>query len=256
VWIGFTFAYAFIPNTKVKLRAALVGGIVAGTLWQSAQWGYIRWQIGFTKYNAIYGSFAQLPLFLIWLYISWILVLLGAEICYAFQNLGSAVRRGMVENLSPRARQRVALMVLGSITARFLDGFGPRPVREVARALRLPEDAVQDALALLALAGVTVALKEDDEEEPSFTLAVAPDKILLSEVAAAVLTCGESQGCGELFAQTDRADAVLDGFAQAAAQSPANMTLAEFAQDMRVGAGSRSSDAATGRDVAEGVGAN
>ncbi|MDO9083629.1 MAG: YihY/virulence factor BrkB family protein, partial [Humidesulfovibrio sp.] len=87
VWVGFTFAYAFIPNTRVKLKAAALGGVVAGSLWQAAQWAYIHWQIGFSKYNAIYGSFAQLPLFLIWLYISWVLVLLGAEISFAAQHL-------------------------------------------------------------------------------------------------------------------------------------------------------------------------
>lgn len=235
VWVGFTFAYAFIPNTKVRLSAAVTGGFVAGSLWLSAQWVYIHWQIGFTKYNAIYGSFAQLPLFLVWLYISWILVLLGAEISFAVQHLGSAVRRGLVESLNPLARQKVAVLALGQVAARFMDGLRPLTVRELSRVLRLPEDAVMEALTLLAATGMTVALKED-EEEPAFTLAIAPENIHLADVAEAVLVCGENQGCGELFAQTERVDAVLATFTEAVRASAANVTLAEFAQGMRAGA--------------------
>ena len=235
VWIGFTFAYAFIPNTKVKLHAALAGGVVAGSVWLSAQWVYIHWQIGFTKYNAIYGSFAQLPLFLIWLYISWILVLLGAEISFAVQHMGSAVRRGMVDALNPVARQKVALLALGQVTARFMDGLRPLTVRELSQLLHLPEDAVLEALSLLATTGTTVWLKEEDEE-PAFALAMAPETIRLSDVVEAVLSCGESQGCGELFAETQRADAVLAGFTEAVRASATNVTVADFAQGMRAAA--------------------
>ena len=109
VWVGFTFVYAFVPNTRVRLKSAAVGGVIAGSMWQSAQWFYIHWQIGFTKYNAIYGSFAQLPLFLVWLYISWIIVLVGAELSYAMQHLGAFVRQGLSEQLSPLSRQKVAM---------------------------------------------------------------------------------------------------------------------------------------------------
>ena len=87
VWILFTFIYIFMPNTKVRFTSGLVGGIVAGTIYQLVQWGYIAFQVGVAKYNAIYGSFAALPLFLVWLQLSWLVVLFGAEICFSHQNV-------------------------------------------------------------------------------------------------------------------------------------------------------------------------
>ena len=87
VWITFTFIFIFIPNTKVKLKSALIAGIIAGTIFQLTQWVYIVFQIGVAKYGAIYGSFAALPLFLFWLQISWLIVLFGAELSFAHQNV-------------------------------------------------------------------------------------------------------------------------------------------------------------------------
>ncbi|NIS74529.1 MAG: YihY family inner membrane protein, partial [Deltaproteobacteria bacterium] len=75
----FTFVYVFMPNTKVNFRSGLIAGITAGALYQIFQIGYIKLQIGVAKYNAIYGSFAALPLFLIWLQVSWIIILSGGE---------------------------------------------------------------------------------------------------------------------------------------------------------------------------------
>ena len=87
VWILFTFIYIFMPNTKVRFSSGLVGGIVAGSIYQLVQLGYISFQVGVARYNAIYGSFAALPLFLVWLQLSWLVVLFGAEICFSHQNV-------------------------------------------------------------------------------------------------------------------------------------------------------------------------
>ncbi len=226
VWLGFTFAYAFIPNTRVKLKAAAVGGVVAGTVWQIAQWAYIHWQIGFTKYNAIYGSFAQLPLFLIWLYISWVLVLLGAEIAFATQHLHAYVRRGLSETLSPLSRQKAALLALAHLAERFEAGLPPQNLAETAKALRVPADILEDVLGLLSETGLTVELL--DEEARSFGLAVAPELIRVADVATAVLECGGGDECGVLMADDGRVEALFAGFAQAVQGSAGNVTLAEF----------------------------
>jgi membrane protein len=87
IWALFTILYIIMPNTKVNFKAGLLGGVVAGTLYQIAQWAYISFQISAAKYNAIYGSFAALPLFLMWLQISWWIVLFGAELSFANQNV-------------------------------------------------------------------------------------------------------------------------------------------------------------------------
>jgi membrane protein len=85
IWALFTILYIIMPNTKVHFKAGLLGGVVAGTLYQIAQGAYISFQIGAAKYNAIYGSFAALPLFLMWVQISWWIVLFGAELSFASQ---------------------------------------------------------------------------------------------------------------------------------------------------------------------------
>ncbi len=86
VAMAFMFLYGFLPNTKVKIFPAWVGGVAAGILWYHTQWAYVNFQIGINSYNAIYGVFATLPIFLLWLYLNWIIVLLGAEISFAVQN--------------------------------------------------------------------------------------------------------------------------------------------------------------------------
>jgi len=86
IWALFTFIYMSMPNTRVNFRSGLLGGIIAGTVFELFQSAYITFQVGVSKYNAIYGSFAALPLFIIWLQTSWLIVLFGAEISYACQN--------------------------------------------------------------------------------------------------------------------------------------------------------------------------
>jgi membrane protein len=228
VWIGFTFVYAFVPNTRVRLKSAVIGGVVAGSLWQGAQWMYIHWQIGFTKYNAIYGSFAQLPLFLVWLYISWIIVLLGAEVSYAAQHLRAFVRRGLSVNISPLSRQKVAVCALAHIAARYAAGLAPLSVLELSRAVRLPEDMVGAALDALVQADIAVAVGDGEAEDGAraYALAIAAENIRLADVAEVVQNCGEGTNCGTLIAT--EADGLFAAFAEAVRQSPANITLAEY----------------------------
>ena len=88
IWVMFTILYIIIPNTKVKFKSALMAGIVAGTLFLLFQWGYIYIPaVDDLTYNAIYGSFAALPLLLIWLQTSWQILLFGGELSFAYQNI-------------------------------------------------------------------------------------------------------------------------------------------------------------------------
>jgi membrane protein len=86
IWVALSIFYMFMPNIKVNLISGLISGIIAGTVWQIFQWAYIQFQIGITKYNAIYGAFASIPIFIIWIYSSWIVILYGAELGFVFQN--------------------------------------------------------------------------------------------------------------------------------------------------------------------------
>ena len=86
VWMLFIFLYMFMPATPVKFKHAFVAAMIAGTVYQIIQWFYIRFQIGMSSYSAIYGTLAALPLLLVWLQLSWSVVLWGTELCYIFRN--------------------------------------------------------------------------------------------------------------------------------------------------------------------------
>jgi membrane protein len=178
VWVAFTFLYLFIPNTRVRLTSALFGGILAGTIWQVAQWGYIHFQVGVGKYNAIYGTLSLLPIFMIWLYASWIIVLFGVEIVYAHQNRRTLRLEYHGKTLSYAARLELALTLLVECSASFRRG-APRTAEQMAAGLALPARQVKDLLGELERAGFLSRLAGDN---PEWHPAREPASVQVSEV--------------------------------------------------------------------------
>jgi membrane protein len=130
-WTLFTFVYLFLPNTRVYLRSALIAGVIAGTAFQAWQWAYINFQIGVASYGAIYGSFAALPLFLIWLQISWMILLAGAELAFEIENdLFIPYRR-----TTPLSSKAAALLVTYRCIEAFVLGHPPQTDRSLAHEL-------------------------------------------------------------------------------------------------------------------------
>jgi membrane protein len=86
LWVSFTMLFTVLPHRPVRLRSAISGAVVAGSLWQFAQWGYVTFVIGLVRYSAFYGALWQLPILLAWLYVAWMIILLGAEVCHAHQE--------------------------------------------------------------------------------------------------------------------------------------------------------------------------
>lgn len=227
IWFAFTFMYVFIPNTKVRLSAAAIGGALGGVLWQLAQWMYIGWQIGVVKYNAIYGSFAQLPLFLMWLYISWAIVLLGAEASYAAQNVNVAARRRFLGNASLRERQKVAIMLYLVLSRRFLAGQRPSTAASVAEELAIPSDFAVHILSELASRGMVV---ETADQQPRYSPSTTPRKVTLFDLARSMYEAadeGSAQLLGDRFPQVD---ASLRDIERAARQCAANRSMEEFTE--------------------------
>lgn len=153
-WILFTFLYIFIPNTNVSLKAGLLGGIIGGTMYAVFQWGYIHLQVGVAKYNAIYGSFAALPLFFIWLQYSWLIVLVGAEISFSYQNAETYEFEQESMNVSHAFKILASLRVAHLVVRQF----GKREKRwdatQIAKELDLPIRLARQILNDLVNAGV------------------------------------------------------------------------------------------------------
>jgi membrane protein len=135
MWAAFTGLYVFMPNTRVSFRAAMVGGVLGGTLWQLAQWVYVNFQVGVSRYNAIYGTLAALPIFMVWIYVSWLIVLLGLEVTYACQNLRTLRREIRGRDVNFASRELVALTVLLVTAETFYRGEKPWGLERLSAAL-------------------------------------------------------------------------------------------------------------------------
>ncbi len=159
IWALFTILYIIMPNTKVKFKAGLLGGVVAGTLYQIVQGAYISFQIGVAKYNAIYGSFAALPLFLMWLQISWWIVLFGAELSFANQNVDTYEYEPDCLKVSPGFKKLLALQIAHLLIKKFENGDRPLSDSQISTQLEMPIRLVHNILFDLVESGLVSEIK-------------------------------------------------------------------------------------------------
>lgn len=173
----FTFVIAYIPNTKVNFSAALLGGVFAGVGFQIFQWLYISGQIWISKYNAIYGSFAALPLLLLWLQLTWTITLLGVELSFAFQNINKFSFENETDNISRRYKDFVIIMIMSLITKRFAEGGKPYTADQISETYKVPTKLTSDVLYFLEDVGLVVEVPCDDEFVKSYIPALDINKI-------------------------------------------------------------------------------
>jgi len=153
-WILFTFIYQFMPNTKVDFKVSLIAGILAGTAFQIWQWVYIQFQVMATSYGIVYGSFAALPLFLIWLQTSWLILLAGAELAVEIEN--NDYLSG--HHLTKISRKVAALLITYKSVEAFSKGIPPYTTRQLVQALGFSFQEVQRLIDILHRAGVLSAV--------------------------------------------------------------------------------------------------
>lgn len=137
-WFGFTILYILIPNTKVKFSNAVLAGFIAGFIFQAFQFLYISGQIWVSRYNAIYGTFAAIPLFLLWLQFSWTIVLFGAEIAFAAQNVQNFYFEKEVKNVSHRYRYFISILIMNLMCKRLMEGKGAMTPNEISSEYQIP----------------------------------------------------------------------------------------------------------------------
>lgn len=159
--------YMFMPNTHVKFSSAIVPGILAGFAMQALQIVYIHAQILLSSYNVIYGSFAALPLFMLWLQISWTICLFGAELCYTNQNLDYYDYDAHTGEISHRYKMMLSALLLSRICKRFANGQKPYSALELRKETLVPIRFVNDLLYDMIQAGLLVELSSDEKGETS-----------------------------------------------------------------------------------------
>lgn len=163
IWILMTFLYIVMPNTKVDIKAAFIGGVVAGTAYQLTQWAYITFQIGASNASTLYGSFAALPLFLIWLQLSWIIVLAGAELSYSIQNVNDYEQKEEVAKISAYYRKILMLSIVHLIIKRFDDEQKPFTAEEIAEETQIPKKLLRELLDELVECRIISITRIDDK---------------------------------------------------------------------------------------------
>lgn len=175
VFIGL---YVFMPNTHVRVRNVIVPGILAGVAMQWLQLFYINSQIWVSSYNAIYGSFAALPLFMLWVQISWTICLFGAELCYTNQNLEYYDYNTKTSDISHRYRMMMCAMMMSCICKRFDKGLKPYSAMELREETNIPIRIVNDLLYSLIDAQLVMEVSSDEKgEQPKYVPAESVENL-------------------------------------------------------------------------------
>jgi len=189
----FTFVFIFMPNRKISFKAGLVAGIVTGVLYQWMQWAYLSLQLGVSSYNAIYGSFAALPLFLIWLQLIWFIVLLGCEISFYIHNYDSFCHNDKFSNLSLSYKKIIALQIMHVLVNGFAKGDKAPDAENIARQLHLPKPVVHRALVSLLNCNLVVELNVEEGQGILYQPAYDINVLNVSAVIIALESSGRNQ---------------------------------------------------------------
>jgi membrane protein len=224
---AFTFVYVFIPNTRVRFGPALIGGTVGGIAWQTAGWMFAVFVVSSNKYAAIYSGFAILVLFMIWLYLSWLVLLFGASVAFYVQHPEYLYASGGEPRLSNRMRERLALSAMSMVAGRFLAGERAPSLPEFTRTLGVPMHSLLVVLDALERGGL---IAQSADEPPVYLPARDPALISATQVLETVRAAGEEdfRAPGGLPAPLP-VDEVLARMRHAVESSIGEVTLRELA---------------------------
>jgi membrane protein len=205
VWALFSLVYVVIPNTRVMPRAAIISGVLAGTVYLLVQWGLVEFQVGVTKYNPVYGSLIALPLLLIWINIGWIILLIGAEYAYAHQNVDLHEFEPDFVNISPHYKKMLTLQILHRLVLQFSNGDPSLNTSQISQQLEIPVRLTQQIMGELKAAGLVSLMSVNDDREPAYQPSSDIHRWTIKFVTDAL----EQRGVNQLpVAQTDTLKAI------------------------------------------------
>lgn len=190
-WLFFAAVYMLLPNTKVKFANALISGVIAGTGFMVLQWLFVSGTLYVTRYNAIYGSVAFVPLLLLWMQLTWVICLAGAVICYSSQNVFAFSLDKEVSTISPEYRYRATMAIACIMTQRFIKHEGPATDRYLMDVYDLPARLVTNVTDTLCRCGIFSKVLLDERKDTfGFQLAVDPAELTVGYLAGKVLGLG------------------------------------------------------------------
>lgn len=188
----FTFTFIFMPNHKINYRAGIIAGIVTGILYDLLQAAYLSLQIGVSSYNAIYGSFAALPLFVVWLQMGWMIVLFGCEVAFFLQNYEIYRNNNRFSDLSFSLKKVIALQITHLIVKNFIQLKNPLTAAEIATELVIPIAIIQPVLLYLIASHIIVEFKNQEGDDEVYQPAVDINILSIAYIINSLEKCGQN----------------------------------------------------------------
>ncbi len=226
LWIAFTAMYILMPNTKVRLVPALIAGAVCGTVWQMAFDLYTGFNVGVARYNKIYGTFAALPIFIIWIYISWVIVLVGAKISNAIQNIRTYQQEFKGADASFGQRQIMGFYIFNEIAENFYLGHPPPEVEEISRRLSVPLRLVMEISEIFCKSGL---LRQVESNGNLFQPAMDLGRIRAADIFNAIRDSGQTPWEVPEQVKNPVLEDLIAARQQGADQAMEEVTMAEIA---------------------------
>ena len=223
-----TAAFLAMPNTRVKIRAALFAGLIAGIALELLQILYVESQMGISRLGTLYGSFAAVPLLMVWIQMSWVVLLMGAQLSYYIQNITRYEFEFDVQTVSPRQKKRLSLLVMHSLVDDFIKGAKPRAPEEISLELSLPVRTVHDCLDMLRAASMVTEVWNEEYERYVYQPATDVNKMTLSFVLEKIETSGSLHKVVINNADYRKIDAALTKFETLVASSEVNVLLRDL----------------------------
>jgi len=228
VWLLFIFIYMFMPNTKVNWSSGVLGGIVAGTVYEVLQWGYIAFQMKVSNYGVIYGGFAVLPLFMVWIQLSWLIVLFGAEISFAHQNVGTYELEPESLGASISTKRLLALSICHLCVKRFMKGDKPLSASEIANALETPIRLTHQVLYDLVSCGILSESIGTEEKVVFYQPARSLDALSINFIINSMDARGSEEIPITHSPEIDRISKCIEDFSAIIEKSEANLLLKDI----------------------------
>jgi len=225
VFLVFSFIYMVIPNTKVKFKSAFIGGAIAGIAWQTTGWVFALSVAKSTKYAAIYSSLAVLILFMIWLYVNWLILLIGAQIAYCHQNLRTLDLGRTIFKISGKVKEKMAFLIMYLIGYNFYHNKEKWTFDSVVKELGLPQEAVDTAITELKEKKLILETGED----PGYYLpAKALEVITLNEIIDAARSNNETQLLENRYLTKPEINHITEDVDEAISRALDNLTLKDL----------------------------
>lgn len=207
MWVVFVVLYTLMPNTRVKIGCTIIPAFLAALAMTLLQWFYIHAQMFISNYNAIYGSFAALPLFMLWVQFSWTICLFGAELCFTNQHIEDFTYADGASIMSNRYKTLLSLILVSKICRRFVEGSRPYSATALARETNIPLSVVRDLLNTLVKADVlSQNIGQKAGKDYTYQPAMSLDKMSVGVVLGRLEACGVCNFSLDLKSQLDNKD--------------------------------------------------